>query len=254
METIIKVDNIYKAFGSHEVLKGVTFEVKKGEILLVIGKSGSGKSVIFKHLTALLRPDRGAIYLENNNIFDFNETELHIARKKFGVAFQLSALFDSLNIYENVSFGLRRMAKEKKMSESEIKKKVADSLALVGLKDIEERMPASLSGGMQKRVSIARAIAYEPEIILYDEPTTGLDPITAAAVDDLIMNLNRELNVTSVVVSHDMKSVFKIADRISMLYDGRMVLTEGKELFKHTENPYVRQFIEGTQKGPIEIA
>lgn len=250
-DTIIRVEGIHKAFGSKRVLTGVDFDVRRGEVLVVIGKSGSGKSVIFKHLTALLRPDQGAIYIDNVNICPLNDHQLNPIRRKFGVAFQMSALFDSLTIYENVAFSLLRETGKKRKPKEEIDELVREKLALVGLRGVENRKPAELSGGMQKRVAIARAIALNPDIILYDEPTTGLDPMTAAVIDDLIMRLNHELGITSIVVSHDMASVFKIADRITMLYEGEMILTGSPDIFRDPEDPVVRQFIAGEQEGPF---
>jgi len=253
-KTKISIQNVYKSFGKgasqKHILRGVDLEIKTGEIMYIIGKSGSGKSVLLKNITALMQPDKGKILIDNENIYDMNEKELNTVRKKMGLVFQMAALFDSMSVYENIAFPLRRFSKK---NEDEIDEIVTEKLRLVGLKKMHNIKPASLSGGMQKRVGIARAIAMEPEIVLYDEPTTGVDPILASAIDELISDLNQELNVTSVIISHDMKSTFRTADRIAMLYDGKFILTGDPNFFKDSSDPFVRQFIDGVEEGPIPI-
>ncbi len=247
---MIKIDNIFKSFGVKDVLKGVELEIKKGESMVIIGGSGSGKSVLLKHIIGLLKPDRGRVLIENTDITGLNERQLYAVRRRFGMLFQGAALFDSLTVWENVAFALLR---QKVVSEEEAKHIASEKLKLVGLKGIENLMPSELSGGMKKRVGLARAIAHNPEIILYDEPTTGLDPIMADAINELIMRLQKKLNVTSVTITHDMTSAYKIADRIAMLYDGKIIEVGKPEEIKNTDNPIVRQFITGSSIGPIKI-
>ncbi len=208
---IIELKDVYKSFGSQKVLNGVNLIVNRGETLAVIGNSGCGKSVLIKHLIGLLQPDSGSIIIDGNDINQISDNELTEVRKKFAMVFQGAALFDSLNVYENVSFGLRRI--KKGMPESKIKVKVAEVLDMVGMPNIEHKMPSELSGGMKKRVGLARAIAMDPEILLYDEPTTGLDPVMSRVIDDLIVKMQNILNVTSIVITHDMTSVFRMADK-----------------------------------------
>ncbi|HPB59401.1 MAG TPA: ABC transporter ATP-binding protein [Candidatus Saccharicenans sp.] len=246
--TKIKIDNLYKSFGQKQVLKGVNLEVEEGEIMVIIGQSGSGKSVLLKHIIGIMKPDAGEIYVDGQVMNAFTERELLKMSRKFGMLFQGSALFDSLTVEENVAFGLRRHTT---LSDEEIKKVVRASLERVGLRDIEHLLPYELSGGMKKRVGLARAIAYGPEIILYDEPTTGLDPIRSDAINNLILQLKRDLNVTSIVITHDMNSTYKVADRIAMLYEGRIIEVGSTEEIRNSPNPIVQQFINGRATGPI---
>jgi phospholipid/cholesterol/gamma-HCH transport system ATP-binding protein len=246
--TKIKIDNLYKSFGQKQVLKGVNLEVEEGEIMVIIGQSGSGKSVLLKHIIGIMKPDAGEIYVDGQVMNAFTERELLKMSRKFGMLFQGSALFDSLTVEENVAFGLRRHTT---LSDEEIKKVVRSSLERVGLRDIEHLLPYELSGGMKKRVGLARAIAYGPEIILYDEPTTGLDPIRSDAINNLILQLKRDLNVTSIVITHDMNSTYKVADRIAMLYEGRIIEVGSTEEIRNSPNPIVQQFINGRATGPI---
>ena len=243
----IKIDNLYKSFGQKEVLKGVNLEVETGEIMVIIGQSGSGKSVLLKHIIGIMKPDAGEIYVDDQQMNSLAQRDLLKMSRKFGMLFQGSALFDSLTVEENVAFGLRRHTN---LSE-EIKKVVAASLERVGLRDIGALLPYELSGGMKKRVGLARAIAYGPEIILYDEPTTGLDPIRADAINNLILQLKSDLRVTSIVITHDMNSTYKVADRVAMLYDGRIIEVGTPDEIKHSPNPIVQQFINGQATGPI---
>ena len=247
---MIKLVDLYKTFAANKVLQGLGLEVGKGESRVIIGGSGSGKSVILKHIIGILKPDKGDVFIEGVNITTQQENELYEVRKKFGMLFQMAALFDSMNIWENVGFALMR---QKNMKLKDVKEIAIEKLKMVGLVGVENLSPAELSGGMKKRVGLARAIAHEPEILLYDEPTTGLDPITADAINDLIVEMRERLSVTSVAITHDMNSAYKIADRISMLYEGKIIQTDSPNEIKNTENPVVRQFITGSAVGPIKI-
>jgi len=245
---MIDIIGVHKSFGNLHVLRGVTLSVDKGESVTVIGGSGSGKSVLLKHIIGLLFPDKGRVIVDGQELNSINEYGLNELRKKFGMLFQGAALFDSLTVWENVGFSLKQHTK---LSDREIKDIATEKLSLVGLKDVEDKMPADLSGGMKKRVGLARAIAMNAAIILYDEPTTGLDPITADAINDLIVDLRKKLGVTSVAITHDMHSAYKISDRIAMLYKGEIIETGTPAQIKNTTNPIVRQFITGSATGPI---
>jgi len=245
---MIEITNLFKSFGSLQVLRGVNLSVEKGESMTVIGGSGSGKSVLIKHIIGLLFPDQGQVTVDGQVLNGLDEEGLNDVRKKFGMLFQGAALFDSLPVWENVGFGLKQHTK---MSDQEIRAVATQKLALVGLKDVEDKMPVDLSGGMKKRVGLARAIAMDPQIILYDEPTTGLDPITADAINDLILGLRKKLGVTSVAITHDMHSAYKISDRIAMLYKGEIQEIGTPDEIKGTTNPIVKQFITGSAVGPI---
>ncbi|MEA2005639.1 MAG: ABC transporter ATP-binding protein [Acidobacteriota bacterium] len=246
---MIQIIDLHKSFGPNKVLQGVSLDVKRGETLVIIGQSGSGKSVLIKHLIGLIKPDKGKIIVDGVEITRLREDELYKTRRKFGMLFQSAALFDSMTVAQNVSFGLERYSK---MSQKEIRKRVAESLAMVGLREIENLMPHELSGGMKKRVGLARAISYGPEIILYDEPSTGIDPIRADAINELIIRMKKEINVTSIVITHDMVSSYKVADRIAMLYQGKIIETGTPEAIKESKNQIVQQFIHGSAEGPIE--
>lgn len=247
---MIEIINLHKSFEKNQVLRGIDLTVEKGESMVVIGGSGSGKSVLLKHIIGILRPDAGKVLIDGVDLALLKERELYEVRKKFGMLFQMSALFDSMTVWENVGFALHR---NKSMHEKEIKARATEKLKLVGLSGVENLMPAELSGGMKKRVGLARAIAHEPEILLYDEPTTGLDPIMADAINELIIEMKNTLSVTSVAITHDMNSAYKIADRIAMLYEGRIIDTGSPDEIKNTSNPVVRQFITGSAAGPIKI-
>ena len=247
---MIEIINLHKSFGKNHVLRGIDLTVEKGESMVVIGGSGSGKSVLLKHIIGILRPDAGKVLIDGVDLALLKERELYEVRKKFGMLFQMSALFDSMTVWENVGFALHR---NKSMHDKEIKARATEKLKLVGLSGVENLMPAELSGGMKKRVGLARAIAHEPEILLYDEPTTGLDPIMADAINELIIEMRNTLSVTSVAITHDMNSAYKIADRIAMLYEGRIIDTGSPDEIKNTSNPVVKQFITGSAVGPIKI-
>jgi phospholipid/cholesterol/gamma-HCH transport system ATP-binding protein len=245
---MIRIVDLHKSFGAKKVLQGVNLEVGVGETTVIIGQSGSGKSVLLKHIIGMLRPDSGQIFVDGVEITGLRPRELQGTLRKFGMLFQGAALFDSLTVGENVAFGLKRYTRH---SRKEIEAIVSESLAEVGLRGVEDLMPHELSGGMKKRVGLARAIAYKPEIILYDEPSTGIDPIRADSINDLINQLKRDLGVTSVVITHDMVSCYKVADRIAMLYDGVIIETGTPAEIQASSNPIVRQFISGRAGGPI---
>ncbi len=246
----IEVVDLHKSFGNNHVLRGVNLEVRNGESMVVIGGSGVGKSVLIKCIIGLVRPDSGSIYVDGQEITSLNEKSLNEIRKKFGMLFQAGALFDSLSVWENVGFGLRRHTS---LGDEEIKAIAVDKLRLVGLTHVEDLMPSELSGGMRKRVSLARAIAMEPEILLYDEPTTGLDPIMADVINDLIVRMRKRLQVTSVAITHDMVSAYKIADRIAMLYEGEIIEVGTPQQNKESSSAIVQQFIQGRAEGPIKV-
>jgi phospholipid/cholesterol/gamma-HCH transport system ATP-binding protein len=237
---MIQFKNLIKRFGERTVLKGLSLDVREGEILFILGTSGTGKSVLLKNLVGLLRPDEGEIWIDGQEVSRFTEEEYLPVRKKCGMVFQHPALFDSLTIFENVAFGLRR---HYQLDEEVIQQKVKKALGLVHLSGIESKMPAQISYGMQKRVSLARTVALEPKILLFDEPTTGLDPITTNAVNQLIQDLSRTLKTTSLVVSHDMQCALSIADRIVVLDKGNIVALGTPEEMKKSEVPLVIDFL-----------
>ncbi|MDP3919681.1 MAG: ABC transporter ATP-binding protein [Candidatus Omnitrophota bacterium] len=245
---MIKIRGLHKWFKSHHVLQGLDLDIEEGHTLAIIGRSGCGKSVLLKHIMGLLEPDGGHILVDQVDISSLSSRELGEFRGRIGMLFQGAALFDSLTVEENVGFSLYEHTD---LSEEVIHEKVREKLALVGLKDIENHMPASLSGGMRKRVGLARAICSEPKIILYDEPTTGLDPINADAINELILEMADRLGVTSIVVTHDMKSAYKVADRIAMLYHGRIIGTGTPDEIRETDDEVIRQFVTGSSHGPI---
>jgi phospholipid/cholesterol/gamma-HCH transport system ATP-binding protein len=239
---MIRLVDVYKAFGEKEILSGFTLDVREGETMVIIGYSGTGKSVAIKHIVGLLEPDEGEVWVDNVRVDTLPRRELYKLRSKIGYVFQFAALFDSLDIGENVAMGLRRNSG---LAEQEIRDRVAQALDLVDLPGVESRFPAELSGGMRKRVGIARAIALRPKYLLYDEPTTGLDPVTTAVIDDLMVRMREKLGVTSIVITHDMKSAYRVGTRIAMLYDGQVRQVGTVEQIKRTTDPIVRQFIEG---------
>lgn len=245
---MIEIIDLYKSFGVHPVLSGLNLTIREGETIVIIGRSGCGKSVLLKHIIGLMRPDQGRIVIDRVDIFSLSRRELREFRLKISMVFQGAALFDSMTVEENVGFLLYEHSKT---PSSEIRRRVADKLRMVGLHGVETLMPAELSGGMKKRVGIARALCADPMIILYDEPTTGLDPIMADAINNLITRFHEKLGVTSIVVTHDMTSAYKIADRIAMLYEGRIIALGTPDEIKNSSDPVVRQFITGEAVGPI---
>lgn len=241
-EAIIALLDTHKRLGRQQVLDGVSLKLRAGETTVVIGESGVGKSVLLKHIIGLMRPDRGQVFYKHTRIDILPDKALAKFRRNFGFLFQLSALFDSMTAGENIAFPLVQQTKK---SGADIQRIVKEKLAMVGLDGIQAKMPAQLSGGQKKRVALARAIAMDPEVILYDEPTTGLDPIRADGINGLIRKLQREIHVTSIVVTHDMASVYKVADRIVMLYRGKFIFDGTSEEIRNTRDERVRQFIEG---------
>ena len=235
---MIQVVDVWRAFGDNQVLRGVNLTVEQGTTTVILGGSGSGKSVLMKHMIGLLEPDRGEIIIDGEHIEKLGERELQRVRQKFGMVFQAAALFDSMTVFENVAFPLRERTE---LGEARIADIVHAKLAVVGLRDIDDRYPDQLSGGMRKRVGLARALALEPKIVLYDEPTTGLDPITTDYVDEMILAAKAELGVTSVVISHDIGSAFKIADRVAVLYEGLIVAEGPPAEVRESQQPFVRQ-------------
>jgi phospholipid/cholesterol/gamma-HCH transport system ATP-binding protein len=238
---MISFDGVYKAFGSKQVLNGVTLEIPDGETTVIIGFSGSGKSVALKHIVGLLEPDAGGVEVDGQLVHQLDPEGLASLRAHVGYVFQFAALFDSMSVADNIRLGLARRG----LGAEEMRARIRDSLTLVDLAGAEERFPAELSGGMRKRVGIARAIALRPRYILYDEPTTGLDPVTSAVIDELMVRTRQELGVTGVVVTHDMRSAYTVGDRIAMLYEGRVRQVGTIEEIRHTDDPVVRNFIEG---------
>ena len=239
---MIKLVDVHKSFGPKKVLEGFSLEVMEGETMVIVGYSGTGKSVAIKHIVGLLEPDRGTVWVDGQEVPTLTRPELYALRSHIGYVFQFAALFDSLNIGDNVAMGLR---KEGKMTEREIMARVAEALDLVDLPGVEKKFPAELSGGMRKRVGIARAIARQPKYILYDEPTTGLDPVTSAIIDQLMIRMREKLRVTSIVITHDMRSAYTVGSRIAMLYEGKVRKVGTVDEIQHTTDPIVRQFIEG---------
>jgi len=246
---MIEIRNIHKNFGEKIVLRGVDLDIHDGEKLVIIGRSGCGKSVLLKLILNLLRPDKGYILVEDIAIKKVGQTDLFMLRKQFGFLFQGAALFDSMTVEENIALPL---SEHTKMSSTEISKKVAEKLELVGLPGTENLKPSELSGGMKKRVGLARAIIMDPKYIMYDEPTTGLDPIMAANIDKLIIELSEKLHVTSIVVTHDMQSVHKVADRVVMLHKGKIIYSGHPTELDTADNPVVHQFVTANADGPIQ--
>ncbi len=241
-QPMIQIVDLHKSFGSHEVLSGITLDVPAGSTLVILGGSGSGKTVLMKHMIGLLKPDSGRVIIDGEDIVPLGPEGLEKMRRKFGMVFQAAALFDSMTVFENVSFPLREHRKE--LGEEQLRALVKEKLSIVGLKNVEEKYPADLSGGMRKRVGLARAIVLDPKIVLYDEPTTGLDPITTDYVDEMILDAKKQLGVTSVVISHDIASAFKVADNIAFLYQGEIVDQGHPSTLRHSEHPGVKLFLQ----------
>lgn len=246
---MIDFRGIWKSFGDKTVLRGVSLRVEKAETVFIVGSSGAGKSVLVKHLVGLLRPDQGEIYLDGEEISRLPEQEFYRVRKRVGYVFQHSTLFDSLTVLQNVALPIR---KHLRLPPAEVRDRALAKLELVQLAHVAGRFPSELSLGMQKRVAIARTLTLDPPYVIYDEPTTGLDPIAARRVDALIRDLSDRLHVTSLVVSHDLHSIFTVADRIAMLYKGQFLLDGAPEDFRRSNHPVVRQYIAGEPVGPME--
>ncbi len=247
---MIQIKGLKKAFGSKTILNGVNLDIEDGKITVIIGRSGGGKSVLLKHIIGLLKPDEGHIFLDGTDITALREKELNEVRKRFGMLFQGAALFDSMTVGENVGFALKEHTDA---SDRDINRSVREKLERVGLKDVEEMMPADLSGGMMKRVGLARAIIMDPEIVLFDEPTTGLDPIMSASIADLVLETQRSLKTTYVLITHDMPFTYKIADKIAMLHEGRIIAEGTVTEMKNNADPVLRQFLEGRSSGPVKV-
>ena len=246
----IVIEHLKIAFGPKEILKDITFTVKRGEVLVLMGLSGTGKSTTLRAIAGLLRPTSGRVLVNGQSIPDLSPSELETLRRRIGFCFQHGALFDSLTVGENVAFGLREHTK---LPEEEIQRIVAEKLAIVDLEGMEHMYPSQLSGGMQKRASFARTIATDPDIVLYDEPTTGLDPIISRVINELILDLQRRLKATSLVITHDLKGAYLIADKILMLHQGLPVFLGTPQEFQTTSDPHVVQFREGEMEGPIRV-
>lgn len=245
---MIEIQNLSKSFDDHQVLEHVNLTIKTGETMVIMGRSGCGKSVLLKHIIGLLKPDEGTVLIDGADLSQLSGRELDTLRLKFGMLFQGAALFDSMTIYENVAFPL---LEHTAMTTENIRRRVQECLQLVGLDKVDDLSPAELSGGMRKRAGLARALAMNPEIILYDEPTTGIDPIMGDIINDLINALRDRLKVTSIVVTHDMRSAYKVADRMAMLYNGTIVEVGTPEAIRHSKSALVQQFIKGEAVGPI---
>lgn len=244
----IRIRDLQKSFGPKLVLDGVTVDVAPAESLVVIGGSGTGKSVLLKHIIGLLRPDSGSVEVDGVKVETLGNRQITEFRRKFGMAFQEGALFDSMTVWQNVAFPLQRLTK---MSRGEINDRVEECLAMVRLEGVSEKLPSQLSGGMRRRVGFARAVAHQPEILLFDEPTTGLDPITTALIDEVILDLSDRLKTTTITITHDMESAFRIGDRIAMLNRGKIIAEAPPEEFRRLDDPRVQQFIHGRAEGPL---
>jgi len=244
----LECKNVWKQFDDKRVLQGVNLTIEPGETVVIIGQSGTGKSVLLKHIVGLLSPDRGAVLVDNVNVAKLSRKKLFELRMRFGMVFQSAALFDSLTVAENVGLAIREHTEK---TDEEIAQICDEKLRMVGLEGVSKKVPAELSGGMKKRVGFARAIAMNPECVLYDEPTTGLDPIMSDVINNLIVKLSSELKITSVVVTHDLASAYKVGHRIAMLHDGVVIFQGTPDEIRETDHPLVRQFIEGRAEGPI---
>jgi phospholipid/cholesterol/gamma-HCH transport system ATP-binding protein len=247
---MIQIRDLHKSFAAKEVLRGVDLDIETGQTTTIIGGSGSGKSVLFKLIIGLIKPDTGSINVDDEDITQMTEKDRYRIVDKFGMVFQSGALFDSMTVGENLAFGIK---KDKATKPAEIQATIDHCLAQVGLSDVVDLMPAELSGGMKKRVAIARAIAKKPAIIMFDEPTTGLDPIMADIINDLIIKVSDAPEVMSIVITHDMTSAYKISDKIAVLFEGKIIETGSPAEIRNTKNEIVRQFIEGKAEGPIKI-
>jgi len=245
---MIEIKEVYKSFGNNQVLNGVDLNINQGETIVILGRSGCGKSVLLKHIIGLMKPDKGQIFIDGEEITAYSYEKLSNLRRKFGMLFQGAALFDSMTVEENVGLGL---TEHTALSREKIKEIVKEKLRLVGMAGVENLKPAELSGGMKKRVGLARAIAMDPEFVLYDEPTTGLDPIMADVINELVISLRNTLKITSIAVTHDIVSAYKIADRIAMLYEGKIIWVGTPQETKNSTDPVVMQFIHGSSVGPI---
>jgi phospholipid/cholesterol/gamma-HCH transport system ATP-binding protein len=247
---MIKLVDIHKSYGKQKVLDGLSLTIEAGKTTVIIGRSGGGKSVLLKHIIGLIKPDSGHVLIDQSDITRLSEKDLNEVRKKFGMLFQEAALFDSMTVGENVAFPLREQTE---LKDEEIRQIVADRLRAVGLSGVEGKMPSELSGGMRKRVGLARAIALHPQIVLFDEPTTGLDPIMTEAINQLIIDTQKNFNLTCVVISHDIQSIFRIGHKIAMLYEGQIIAYGTPDEIRASDNPVMKQFLSGSVDGPIQV-
>jgi phospholipid/cholesterol/gamma-HCH transport system ATP-binding protein len=243
----LRVEDLHKAFDGKVVLDGLSFSVKDGESLVIVGPSGTGKSVLLKHLIGLIRPDSGRVFVDGKDVWAISDRERNQLRKQFGMSFQEGALFDSMNVFDNVAFPLRRSGRPAR----EVRERVRECLDIVHLPDVEKKRPSELSGGMRRRVGFARAIAHEPDILLFDEPNTGLDPIMTDIIDEVILNMRERMDATIVTITHHMPSARKIGDRIALLYGGKILFEAPPEEFLASKDPAVRQFVDGSAEGPL---
>lgn len=245
----IRVEDLHKAFQDKVVLDGIEFSVAEGESLVIVGPSGTGKSVLLKHLIGLVRPDSGKVYVDDQDFWALPDPQRTAVRKKFGMSFQEGALFDSMTVFDNVAFPLRRSGRPP----AEVRERVRECLALVHLPNVERKRPSELSGGMRRRVGFARAISHEPQILLFDEPNTGLDPIMTDVIDEVILELKDRLDVTIVTITHHMESARKIGDRLALLHGGKLIYEAPPDEFLRSDHPAVRQFVEGRADGPLTV-
>jgi phospholipid/cholesterol/gamma-HCH transport system ATP-binding protein len=245
---VILIEDLWKAFGTQEVLRGVSLKVKTGEFVALVGMSGCGKSLLLRHLVRLMRPDKGRVLVGGHDVAKMPREELEALRSRVGYVFQSGALFDSDSVFDNVAFPLREKTR---LGESVIRRKVMEELELVGLKDAERKYPAQLSGGMRKRVALARTLVRAPEIILFDEPTTGLDPIVRNSILHLFDSVHKRLNLTGILVSHEIPEIFGIVQKVAMLYEGKIVAVESPETIGASQNPVIDQFVHGKPDGPV---
>lgn len=248
MTAAISLRNVYKSFDGRQVLRDLSIDIERGETVVIVGGSGTGKSVTLKHIIGLMQPDRGHVFVDGQDLCCMKIVELNHFRRRFGMAFQEGALFDSMSVFENIAFPLRRHTK---MTEAEIRDRVQECLEDVHLHNVEGKRPSELSGGMRRRVGFARAISLKPQILLFDEPTTGLDPVISDVIAELIREMDEKLGTTTVTITHDMKVAFKIADRVAMLYQGHIIEQGTPEQFQQSTSPIVQQFIEGRAEGPL---
>ncbi len=247
----VRLDDVWTRFGTDEswVHQGVSLEVESGESLVVIGGSGAGKSCLVKLMIGLLTPERGCIQVDGVDMQTATQSQIYAVMRKIGVLFQFGALFDSMSVWENVTFALQ----DRRLGESELRRIAGEKLKMVGLRDVEDRLPSQLSGGMRKRVGLARAIAHEPTILFCDEPTSGLDPVMSDTISELILQMKERLGVTTLTITHDMTSAYKIADRIAMLYEGRILACDTPEGIRRSRDPIIQQFVQGSALGPMSL-